>query len=119
MPNKTNGYQRKAQATIGGDRPAAAPSSISSAAWGHEGGNDITVEFVTRTGNDLPLSVQVTGKAVHVLLATNATGAPLEHGGPGRGGARGRLTGPDRPCAPVPDQRRHRGRAADDGARAR
>ncbi len=83
MPNKTNGYQRKAQATIGTIPPSPpqnppAPSAVvmSSAAWGHEGGNDITVEFAAQTGNNLPLSVHVTGKAVKVLLATNATGAP-------------------------------------------
>ena len=87
MPNKTNGYQRKAQATIGGTGQAAVV--ISSAAWGHEGGNEITVEFVNQTGNNLPLAVQVTGKAVRVLLATNAAGALVEHRGPGRGGDRG------------------------------
>jgi hypothetical protein len=48
---------------------------MSSAAWGHEGGNDITVEFVNRPGADLPLSVEVTGKAVRVLLAKDAAGA--------------------------------------------
>ena len=73
LPNKTNGYQRKAQATIGGTGQAAVV--ISSAAWGHEGGNDITVEFVNRAGSDLPLSVEVNGKAVRVLLAKNAAGA--------------------------------------------
>ena len=48
---------------------------MSSAAWGHEGGNGITVEFVNRPGADLPLSVEVNGKAVRVLLAKNAAGA--------------------------------------------
>jgi hypothetical protein len=72
LPNKTNGYQRKAQATIG----AAGDSAVvvSSAAWGHEGGNDITVEFVERPGANLPLAVEVTGKAVRVLLAKDAAG---------------------------------------------
>ena len=73
LPNKTNGYQRKAQATIGGTGQSAVV--VSSAAWGHEGGNDITVEFVDRPGADLPLAVEVNGKAVRVLLAKNATGA--------------------------------------------
>ena len=73
LKNKTNGYQRKAQATIGGTGQAAVV--MSSAAWGHEGGNDITVEFVNRPGADLPLSVEVTGKAVRVLLAKDAAGA--------------------------------------------
>ena len=74
MPNKTNGYQRKAQATIGGTGQSAVV--VSTAAWGHEGGNEVTVEFVAQTGNNLPLTVQVNGKAVRVLLGTNATGAP-------------------------------------------
>ena len=91
MPNKTNGYQRKAQATIGGTGQSAVV--VSTAAWGHEGGNEVTVEFVNRTGNNLPLTVQVTGKAVRVLLGTNATGCADEHRGAGRGGARGRLAG--------------------------
>jgi hypothetical protein len=72
LPNKTNGYQRKAQATIG-----TVPSQavvVSSAAWGHEGGNDITVEFVGRSGSNLPLDVVVDGKAVRVLLAKGASG---------------------------------------------
>ncbi len=73
LPNKTNGYQRKAQATIGGTGQSAVV--VSSAAWGHEGGNDITVEFVDRAGADLPLAVEVEGKLVRVLLAKNATGA--------------------------------------------
>ena len=73
LKNKTNGYQRKAQATIGGTGQAAVV--ISSAAWGQDGGNAITVEFVNRPGADLPLSVSVTGKAVRVLLAKDAAGA--------------------------------------------
>ncbi|SCF05396.1 Chitobiase/beta-hexosaminidase C-terminal domain-containing protein [Micromonospora viridifaciens] len=73
LPNKTNGYQRKAQATIGGTGQAAVV--VSSAAWGHEGGNGITVEFVNRPGANLPLTVEVAGKAVRVLLAKDASGA--------------------------------------------
>ncbi|MFC0506567.1 M14 family metallopeptidase [Micromonospora costi] len=73
LPNKTNGYQRKAQATIGGTGQSAVV--VSSAAWGHEGGNDITVEFVDRPGANLPLTVEVTGKAIRVLLAKDAAGA--------------------------------------------
>ena len=73
LKHKTNGYQRKAQATIGGTGQAAVV--MSSAAWGHEGGNDITVEFVNRPGADLPLSVSVAGKAIRVLLAKDAAGA--------------------------------------------
>jgi len=72
LPNQTNGYQRKAQATIGGTGQAAVV--VSSAAWGHEGGNGITVEFVNRPGANLPLAVEVAGKAVRVLLAKDASG---------------------------------------------
>jgi hypothetical protein len=74
LPYKTNGYQRKAQATIGS--VASEAVVISSAAWGHEGGNDITVEFVGRSGANLPLAVEVDGKAVRVLLETDAAGQP-------------------------------------------
>jgi Zinc carboxypeptidase/Chitobiase/beta-hexosaminidase C-terminal domain len=73
LPHKTNGYQRKAQATIGGTGSSAVV--MSSAAWGHEGGNDITVEFVNRPGSNLPLSVDVSGDAIRVLLAKDANGA--------------------------------------------
>ncbi|MBF9129794.1 chitobiase/beta-hexosaminidase C-terminal domain-containing protein [Plantactinospora sp. S1510] len=72
LPNKTNGYQRKAQATIGGTGESAVV--VSSAAWGHEGGNDITVEFVDRPGASLPLGVDVVGKQVRVLLGKDASG---------------------------------------------
>jgi hypothetical protein len=73
LPNKTNGYRRKAQATIGAVQSQAVV--VSSAAWGHEGGNDITVEFVDRPGAGLPLAVEVDGKAIRVLLAKDASGA--------------------------------------------
>jgi len=73
LPSKTNGYQRKAQATIGGTGQSAVV--VTSAAWGHEGGNDITVEFVNRPGSDLPLAVEVSGNAIRVLLAKDAAGA--------------------------------------------
>ncbi|MFY1669683.1 M14 family zinc carboxypeptidase [Plantactinospora sp. WMMB334] len=72
LPYRTNGYQRKAQATIGGTGEVAVV--VSSAAWGHEGGNDITVELVERPGAGLPLQVEVAGSAVRVLLATDASG---------------------------------------------
>ena len=73
LPNKSNGYQRQAQATIGGTGQAAVV--VTSAAWGHEGGNDITVQFVNPGAPDSPLSVAVNGKAIVVSLATNAAGA--------------------------------------------
>ncbi|HWM12554.1 MAG TPA: M14 family zinc carboxypeptidase, partial [Solirubrobacteraceae bacterium] len=72
LPNKTNGYQRNAQATIGS--VASQAVVVSSAAWGHQGGNDVTVEFVARNGSNRPLEVEVDGKAVRVLLAKGAAG---------------------------------------------
>ena len=62
---------------------------MSSAAWGHEGGNGITVEMIDRPGANLPLAVEVDGKAVKVLLAKNADGRARQHGQAGRGRDRG------------------------------
>ena len=96
---------------------AQAAVVVSSAAWGHEGGNGITVEMVNRPGSDLPLAVEVNGRAVRVLLAKNASGRARQHRDPGLGRDRGRrVAGPDRPRAPVPHQRGHRDRAGDDDA---
>ncbi len=72
LPNKTNGYQRKAQATIGGTGQAAVV--VTTAAWGHEGGNDVRVQFVNPGAASSPLSVTIDGNLVRVSLATNASG---------------------------------------------
>jgi len=48
---------------------------LTSRAWGHEGGNDITAEFLNPGVPNSPLSVQVTGKDIVVNLATDAAGA--------------------------------------------
>jgi zinc carboxypeptidase/chitobiase/beta-hexosaminidase-like protein len=84
LPHRTNGYQRKAQANMAGGTPIGntPPGSmqdgtvvLTSRAWGHEGGNDISAEF--RAGSpSSALSVSVTGKDILVNLATDATGAP-------------------------------------------
>jgi Zinc carboxypeptidase/Chitobiase/beta-hexosaminidase C-terminal domain len=74
LPYRTNGYQRKAQAVLG-SVPAEAVV-VSSTAWGHEGGNDVTVEIVARSGANRPLEVDVDGKAVRVLLGNDAAGQP-------------------------------------------
>jgi hypothetical protein len=85
LPYKTNGYQRRAQATMAGttapgSSPPAAQQSqavvLTSRAWGHEGGNDITAEFRDPGVASSPLSVDVTGKDIVVNLGTDATGAP-------------------------------------------
>jgi len=84
LPNKTNGYQRKAQATMAGTTgsgstppTAAQPQAVvlTSRDWGHEGGNDITAEFLNPPAADSPLMVSVTGKDILVRLGTDATGA--------------------------------------------
>lgn len=85
LPYETNGYQRRAQATMAGTTlPGSSPSGgtaqsqavvLTSRAWGHEGGNDITAEFVNPGVPDSPLSVAVLGNDIVVNLATNSTGA--------------------------------------------
>lgn len=56
--------------------PPANPSRVvvESLAWGHEGGNDISVELVDPDTPNQPLSVAVDGDAITVTLATDATG---------------------------------------------
>ncbi len=85
LPYATNGYQRRAQATMAGlTLPGNSPSGataqsqavvLTSRAWGHEGGNDITAQFVHPGVPDSPLSVSVTGNDLSVSLATNSAGA--------------------------------------------
>jgi hypothetical protein len=85
LPYETNGYQRRAQANMNGGMPtgnappdAAAESQtvvLTSRAWGHEGGNEITAEFRNPGVADSPLAVSVTGKDILVSLGTDATGA--------------------------------------------
>jgi hypothetical protein len=83
LPNKTNGYQRRAQAmmqgtTAIGNTPSGGATGqsqavvITSRAWGHEGGNDIKVEFVNPgiVAPNSPLMVAVDGNKITVRLAT-------------------------------------------------
>lgn len=72
MPNKTNGYRRLAQATMGTIQDSTVV--VTSKAWGHEGGNDISVEFTTSGAANSPLEVSVVGKSILVELATDADG---------------------------------------------
>jgi hypothetical protein len=53
----------------------AARVGVDSLAWGHEGGNDITIAAVAPTTANSPLSVDVQGKDITVSLATNGAGA--------------------------------------------
>lgn len=72
LPNKTNGYRRKAQAVLGSSN--AAGVVLSSRAWGHEGGNNLTAQLVAPTGPDQPLTVTVDGNHIQVNLASNSAG---------------------------------------------
>ena len=84
LPHKTNGYQRKAQANMSGTLlPGNAPGGatqqsqtvvLTSRAWGHEGGNDITAEFRDPGAANSPLSVNAAGQEIVVNLGTNASG---------------------------------------------
>jgi hypothetical protein len=93
LPHETNGYQRKAQANMSGGMPIGnapqVPNNpdetarlqsqtvvLTSRAWGHEGGNDITAEFRTTGAANSPLTVTVSGKDITVDLGTDAAGAP-------------------------------------------
>ncbi|MEU4567993.1 M14 family metallopeptidase [Micromonospora sp. NPDC023956] len=73
LPYRTNGYRRKAQVVLGGT--AAGRVAVDSLAWGHQGGNDISVELADPGAADRPLTVTVTGPAIRVELATDAAGA--------------------------------------------
>jgi Zinc carboxypeptidase/Chitobiase/beta-hexosaminidase C-terminal domain len=85
LPYETNGYQRKAQATMAGttlpgNSPAGATAQsqaviLTSRAWGHEGGNSITAEFLDPGVANSPLTVGVMGNDISVSLGTDATGA--------------------------------------------
>ena len=84
LPHETNGYQRRAQATMAGANPPgnSVPTALqggavvlTSRAWGHEGGNSITAEFRKPDAPNSRLDVDVTGKDIVVDLATDATGA--------------------------------------------
>jgi Zinc carboxypeptidase/Chitobiase/beta-hexosaminidase C-terminal domain len=84
LPHKTNGYQRRAQATMAGATPPGntVPTAsqggavvLTSRAWGHEGGNDITAEFRNPNVANSRLDVDVTGNDIVVELETDATGA--------------------------------------------
>ena len=97
LPEQSTGYQRKAQTMLGyqqasyvtfdaGNLPVGSTASLSAAngdravvltsrSFGHLGGNNITAQLVNPGANNAPLSVTVTGNAIVVSLATNATGA--------------------------------------------
>lgn len=73
LPYETNGYRRLAQALLGSS--SANRVAIDSVAWGHEGGNDLSIAMTDPGAADQPLSVSVTGDDIVVSLATDSTGA--------------------------------------------
>ncbi len=72
MPNKTNGYRRHAQATLGTYTNTAV--SVTSKDWGHEGGNGINVSFANPGKNDASLEVVIEENQITVNLATDGSG---------------------------------------------
>jgi hypothetical protein len=85
LPYETNGYQRRAQATMAGANPPgnAVPTALQDGAvvvtsrrWGHEGGNNLTAEFRNPGVANSRLDVDVNGNDIVVDLGTDAGGAP-------------------------------------------
>ena len=97
LPEKTRGYQRKAQTMLGYNATAsyvtfdannlpvagAAPNAanqartvvLTSKAHGHLGGNTLSAQLVNPGAPDAPLTTSLTGNPIRVSLATDATGA--------------------------------------------
>ena len=98
LPEKTRGYQRRAQTMLGYNATApyvtfdannlpvagAAPNNaanqartvvLTSKTYGHQGGNSLTAQLVNPGAPDAPLGVSVTGNAIRVSLATDTAGA--------------------------------------------
>lgn len=73
LPYRTQGYRRLAQAVLGLSSPTRV--AIDSRAWGHEGGNDIQVEFRDPDFSRSPLMVEVEDTSIVVSLRTDASGA--------------------------------------------
>jgi len=73
LPYETNGYRRHAQALLGS--ASASRVGVDSRAWGHEGGNDISIAAVNPGAPSSPLSVSVDGTDITVSLGTNDSGS--------------------------------------------
>jgi len=74
LPFKTNGYRRKAQVVLGS--VSASRVAVDSLAWGHQGGNNISVAVLNPGSANQPLSVSVSGNEITVNLGTDAAGSP-------------------------------------------
>jgi hypothetical protein len=74
LPYKTNGYRRHAQATIGSTVDAALV--LTSKAWGHEGGNDITVDIQAPDQENHELEVLVEDNHITIVLGTDGSSQP-------------------------------------------
>ncbi|MBY5162700.1 M14 family metallopeptidase [Salsipaludibacter albus] len=72
LPYETNGYRRNAQQLSGG--ATSQRVGVDSHAWGHEGGNDLTIAYVAPGTANAPLSVSVSGDDITVSLATDGAG---------------------------------------------
>jgi hypothetical protein len=72
LPYQTNGYRRNAQALLGTNN--ANRVGVDSRAWGHEGGNDLTIAAVDPGVADSSLSVDVDGNDITVNLGTDSSG---------------------------------------------
>jgi hypothetical protein len=53
----------------------AARVGVDSVAWGHEGGNDITMQVIDPATANSPLTVSTLGNHIQISVATNAAGA--------------------------------------------
>jgi hypothetical protein len=73
LPYETHGYRRPAMGIVGGFTNTVVV--YTTLAYGHEGGDDVTVQHVNPGVADSPLTVSVSGDAITVSLATNASGA--------------------------------------------
>ncbi|MBB4915453.1 M14 family metallopeptidase [Streptosporangium saharense] len=73
LPYRTNGYRRAAQAQFG--TVPASTFYVTSAAYGSQGGNDVSLALIRPETASAALKVSVTGKDVVVSLATDASGA--------------------------------------------
>jgi hypothetical protein len=75
LPYQTNGYRRHAQILVG-----TTPDErfyLTSHAWGHEGGNDLTLAVIDPGTPNAPLTVSVDGNDITVTLGTDGSGTPV------------------------------------------